>query len=77
MILFDQKTPVDELNNYLKNRINFLKKNEVLIDKEIPGEGNMNIVIRLITNQRSFILKQSRSFVVKYPKLSAPLNRLM
>ena len=71
MILFDQKTPVDELNDYLKNRINFLKKNEVLIDKEIPGEGNMNIVIRLITNQRSFILKQSRSFVVKYPKLSA------
>ena len=62
MILFDQKTPVDELNDYLKNRINFLKKNEVLIDKEIPGEGNMNIVIRLITNQRSFILKQSRSF---------------
>ena len=47
MILFDQKTPVDELNDYLKNRINFLKKNEVLIDKEIPGEGNMNIVIRL------------------------------
>ena len=76
MILFDQKTPVDELNDYLKNRINFLKKNEVLIDKEIPGEGNMNIVIRLITNQRSFILKQSRSFVVKYPKLSAPLNRI-
>ena len=76
MILFDQKTPVDELNDYLKNRINFLKKNEVLIDKEIPGEGNMNIVIRLITNQRSFILKQSRSFVVKYPKLSAQLNRI-
>ena len=62
MILFDQKTPVDELNDYLKNRINFLKKNEVLIDKEIPGEGNMNIVIRLITNQRSFILKRSRLF---------------
>ena len=76
MILFDQKTPVDKLNDYLKNRINFLNKNEVLIDTEIPGEGNMNIVIRLITNQRSFILKQSRSFVVKYPKLSAPLNRI-
>lgn len=77
MILFDQKTPVNKLNDYLKNEVNFLNKNEFLIKTEIPGEGNMNIVIRLITNQRSFILKQSRSFVVKYPKLSAPLNRIV
>ena len=45
MILFDQKTPVDELNNYLKNGINFLNKNEVLIYTEIPGDGNMNICL--------------------------------
>ena len=76
MILFDQNTPVDDLNNYLKNRLNFLNKNEALIQTEIAGEGNMNVVMRLKTNQRSFILKQSRPFVRKYPDIAAPLNRI-
>jgi len=76
MILFDQNTPVDELNNYLKNRLNFLNNNEDLIQTEIAGEGNMNVVMRLKTNQRSFILKQSRTFVKKYPDIAAPLNRI-
>ncbi|MGY8966078.1 MAG: phosphotransferase, partial [Flavobacteriales bacterium] len=76
MILFDQNTPVDDLNNYLKNRLNFLNKNEALIRTEIAGEGNMNVVMRLKTNQRSFILKQSRTFVRKYPDIRAPLNRI-
>ena len=31
MILFDQNTPVDDLNDYLKNRLNFLNKSEALI----------------------------------------------
>ena len=76
MIPFDQNTPVDELNNYLKNKLNFLNKNEALIRTEIAGEGNMNVVIRLKTNQRSFVLKQSRPFVRKYPDIRAPLNRI-
>ena len=73
MILFDQNTSVDKLNNYLKDRLNFLNKNEALIQTEIAGEGNMNVVMRLKTNQRSFILKQSRPFVKKYPNIAAPL----
>ena len=76
MILFDQNTSVDKLNNYLKDRLNFLNKNEALIQTEIAGEGNMNVVMRLKTNQRSFILKQSRPFVKKYPNIAAPLNRI-
>lgn len=76
MILFDQNTSVDKLNNYLKDRLNFLNKNEALIQTEIAGKGNMNVVMRLKTNQRSFILKQSRPFVKKYPNIAAPLNRI-
>ena len=76
MILFDQNTTVDDLNNYLKNKLNFLNKSEALIRTEIAGEGNMNVVMRLKTNQRSFILKQSRTFVRKYPDIIAPLNRI-
>ncbi|MCW5515125.1 phosphotransferase [Muriicola sp. Z0-33] len=36
----------------------------------------MNVVVRLITNQRSFILKQSRPFVQKYQQIPAPLDRI-
>tara|TARA_B100001057_G_scaffold366848_1_gene370219 strand:+ start:1134 stop:2096 length:963 start_codon:yes stop_codon:yes gene_type:complete len=76
MILFDQNTAIIELNEYLKKKHKFLNKNEVLIQTEIAGEGNMNLVMRLITNRRSFILKQSRPFVLKYPDLLAPLSRI-
>ena len=76
MVYFDQNTAVDELNNYLKKNLKFLNKNEFLIKTETAGEGNMNVVMRLKTNQRSFILKQSRPFVYKFPELDAPLNRI-
>ncbi len=36
----------------------------------------MNVVLRVTTNQRSFILKQSRPFVQKYPDLAAPVERI-
>ncbi|MGK7395427.1 MAG: phosphotransferase [Candidatus Cyclobacteriaceae bacterium M3_2C_046] len=43
---------------------------------EKPGEGNMNFVLRVITNQRSFIIKQSRPWVEKYPHVAAPVDRI-
>lgn len=36
----------------------------------------MNVVLRVKTNQRSFVLKQSRPFVQKYQQIEAPLNRI-
>lgn len=36
----------------------------------------MNVVLRIITDARSFILKQSRPYVQKYPQIEAPLNRI-
>ncbi|NAS12799.1 phosphotransferase [Poritiphilus flavus] len=40
------------------------------------GEGNMNVVLRIQTNLRSFILKQSRPYVQKYQQIPAPLERI-
>ena len=75
MINFDLDTPIAEFQNYLKKK-DWLFDNEKILSTEKPGEGNMNVVIRLITNQRSIILKQSRPYVQKYQQIPAPLDRI-
>ncbi|MEM6319413.1 MAG: phosphotransferase [Bacteroidota bacterium] len=55
---------------------NWLQADEVLQQLEKPGEGNMNFVLRAITNQRSFILKQARPWVEKFPQIDAPVERV-
>ena len=72
----DQYTSKDNLTTYLKNKIGFLKLSEIINEIEIAGEGNMNVVLRIKTNKRTFILKQSRPFVQKYPDLPAPIGRI-
>ena len=42
---------------------------------EVPGEGNMNFTLRITTKRRSFIIKQSRNYVEKYPQIAAPEDR--
>lgn len=42
---------------------------------EKPGEGNMNCTLRISTSKRSFIFKQARPWVEKYPQISAPEER--
>ncbi len=49
---------------------------EQVLAIEKPGDGNMNFVIRVKTNERSLILKQSRPFVEKYPEIPAPIDRI-
>ncbi len=51
--------------------------NDEIVEVQSAGEGNMNVVLRVITDQSSFILKQSRPFVKKYPTIAAPLDRIM
>ncbi len=53
-----------------------LDAEEVVVHAEKPGEGNMNCVLRIRTNQRSFILKQARPWVEKYPQIEAPIERI-
>jgi 5-methylthioribose kinase len=72
----DATTSIPNIEMYL-NRIGFLdSKQEQVLSAEKPGEGNMNVVLRIRTNKRSFIVKQSRPFVQKYPKIDAPIERI-
>ena len=41
------------------------------------GEGNMNCTLRVTTDTRTFILKQSRPWVEKYPDIAAPVDRAL
>lgn len=75
MNLFDLNTSPDEFNAYLR-QVGLTAKGEHVIAIEKPGEGNMNVVIRIKTNITSLIFKQSREFVQKYPQIPAPMNRI-
>ncbi|MBT8294534.1 MAG: phosphotransferase [Eudoraea sp.] len=75
MIAIDTQTPLPSLQKLLEAN-NWLNPNEKINALSKPGEGNMNVVLRVKTNQRSFILKQSRPFVQKYQQIEAPLNRI-
>ncbi|MGS0526226.1 hypothetical protein ACU8V7_14710 [Zobellia nedashkovskayae] len=75
MTAIDTNTPLEELQNYLQSK-EWLHTAEKLTAVEKPGDGNMNVVLRVITDQRSFILKQSRPYVQKYQQVEAPLDRI-
>ncbi len=65
-----------ELEAYLKIQV-WLKPDEKIAKIEKPGEGNMNFTLRVDTGERSFIVKQSRDFVEKYPHVAAPVERVL
>ena len=55
----------------------WLSSDEHIKRIEKPGEGNMNLVLRVIPrNAASFILKQARPWVEKYPDIEAPVERI-
>lgn len=63
------------LENYLKTQ-KWLGADESIIKVEKPGEGNMNFTLRIYASSgRTFIIKQSRAYVEKYPSIAAPENR--
>lgn len=62
------------LQDYLRQR-GWLNTDEVICSLEKPGEGNMNYTLRVITQHRTFIVKQSRGYVEKYPTIAAPADR--
>ncbi len=64
------------LENYLKGQT-WLQLNESITAVEVPGDGNMNFTIRVKTKERSFIIKQSRNYVEKYPQVPAPEERAL
>ena len=65
------------VEQYLRQQGWLLEKERVKI-LEKPGEGNMNFVLRVITSwNRSFILKQARPWVEKFPQFEAPVERVI
>lgn len=48
---------------------------EPIQNLETAGEGNMNCTLRAITRNGSFIVKQARPWVEKYPQFQAPWDR--
>lgn len=55
----------------------FWDEGELLISSKPAGDGNMNLVLRVKTNLRSVIMKQSKPYVRKYPQIPAPINRIV
>ena len=66
----------EELTAYLYQK-NWLAPEEEVIEISVPGDGNMNCVLRIRTSNRSFIIKQSRDYVEKYPQIAAPEKRVL
>lgn len=71
MIDIQQNSPIEQLQN-----LNFWQLGEKINHISVPGESNMNLVLRIRTNQGSYILKQSKSYVRKYPQIPAPILRI-
>lgn len=68
---------IPTLLDYLREW-NLLDNDEDIVSASPPGQGNMNCVVRVVTNkQRSFIVKQSRPWVEKYPSIAAPRDRII
>ncbi len=59
---------------YLRER-GWIDADESILDARRAGDGNMNLAVRIVTPWRSFILKQSRPWVEKYPHIAAPAER--
>lgn len=64
------------LEDYLANN-NYLNAGEKLEHLDVAGDGNMNMVLRAVTNHRSFILKQSLAWVHRFPMVKAPRERIL
>jgi 5-methylthioribose kinase len=66
----------EELATYLQQQ-KWLEDEETIVCVSTPGAGNMNCVLRIETPTRSFIIKQSRGYVEKYPQILAPAARVL
>lgn len=55
----------------------FMSADEVVVSAGKAGDGNMNCTVRVTTQDRSFIVKQARPWVEKYPQFEAPWDRAL
>jgi 5-methylthioribose kinase len=71
MIDIQQNSPLTLFQN-----LGFWRAGEKIKSTSVPGESNMNLVLRIETNLDSYILKQAKSYVRKYPQIAAPISRI-
>ncbi|MBK0383844.1 phosphotransferase [Pedobacter sp. SD-b] len=74
MILDQNK--LSEISEYLQAH-GVIKSHEFVSKAEKPGEGNMNYTLRLFVDEKTFIIKQARPYVEKYPSIAAPEERIL
>lgn len=65
-----------DLSAYLRSH-DWLAADETITAVGKAGEGNMNLTLRVQTEARSFIVKQARPWVEKYPSIAAPDHRIL
>lgn len=65
---------IEQIQGYLESH-DVLALGETVTNLTKPGDGNMNFTLRVSTNQKSYIIKQSRPYVEKYPQVEAPEDR--
>lgn len=65
-----------DIDIYL-HRAGVLPKEESVRTVTSAGAGNMNVALRVTTDERSLIVKQSRPWVAKFPDLEAPAERVL
>lgn len=53
-----------------------IARDDRVVGLESAGEGNMNCTLRVTTTSDTFILKQSRPYVERYPAIPAPQDRI-
>lgn len=75
MIQISEQISISSLEDYMVSQ-GWCSKDEPISKISKAGEGNMNVVLRITTNERSFILKQSRPYVQKYQNIPAPIERI-
>lgn len=75
MIQINEDSSFIFLENYLTSK-GWLKEKEHIVQITKAGEGNMNVVLRIATDLRTIIVKQSRPYVQKYQDIPAPIERI-
>ena len=66
----------EALTGYLRSQ-GWTENGDQLLRVEKAGEGNMNLVLRVVTTRRRLVLKQGRPWVEKYPHIAAPMDRTL
>ncbi|MDQ2949996.1 MAG: phosphotransferase [Acidobacteriota bacterium] len=73
-VFFLEADDTRTMSEYVRG-LGWLAASEEIVNAERAGEGNMNYTLRVHTSSRTFILKQARPWVEKYPVIAAPWDR--